>query len=687
MEYKNSVVLLAGTKETRKALYQQLTEIIGDFIHIHSFSVEEKLPSPIKNKLVILSSELITDEVQHVIETSCTVIAAKRTINYLMIDQLLFLPNGAKALYVNDFPETVIEGIHTLKELGIDHIEYIPCYPNRKVFQKTKVAITPGEVHLIPDYVEEIVNIGPRLIDISTIFEILNHLQLLDQKGAEISNKYNQKIIDLSKKLASTMRQANDLNKHLKRVVDGVNDGILAVRFDGTITVFNEIMEKFTSVAASNAIGNNIDSVISNKQLVEFILSEQQTEDNAFSLGSYDTIVHRFCLQSEETIVATFKNPHEAIEMERTLRRELVKKGYYAKYTFADIIGRSKVLQDTKETAAKLAKTDLTVLIQGESGTGKELFASAIHNQSIRNKSPFLAVNFSALTEDLMESELFGYEEGAFTGAKKGGKKGLFEQANGGTIFLDEIGDISLKLQARLLRVLQEKEIMRIGGNKIIPVDVRVIAATNKDLLRMIHEGVFREDLYHRLKVLFLHLPELRNRREDIEFLIQHFIKKSGRTHIKINIDVIDQLMQYQWFGNVRELKNSIDYMLAVCDGNVITVQDIPNKEFFQNNTIITTQQKLQKSIATHSMSSTHDKNELIRILQTILNMNEAGQPASRKKIELESQSWSTPLTNQQVRHRLNILEEKEYITKGRGRAGTMITETGKRYLDSVLMV
>ena len=265
----------------------------------------------------------------------------------------------------------------------------------------------------------------------------------------------------------------------------------------------------------------------------------------------------------------------EATQVMTTVRTELIGSGYFAKYRFSDIIGQSPAIRHAKDIAGKIARTDLTVLIEGDNGTGKELFASAIHNASSRARQPFVAINLSALPDQLVESELFGYEEGAFTGARKKGKIGLFQQAAGGTIFLDEIGDISLTMQAKLLRVIQEHSIMKVGGDRIIPVDVRIIAATNRDLRRMIEEKTFRKDLYYRLREGYLSLPSLIQRREDIPRLISHWQERQFFAFKQISPEVADRLMLHDWPGNVRELLNLMKFLSAVCEGDQITVDDL----------------------------------------------------------------------------------------------------------------
>ena len=255
--------------------------------------------------------------------------------------------------------------------------------------------------------------------------------------------------------------------------------------------------------------------------------------------------------------ISTIKDLTDKLEEAEKKLRQLT-----YKYKPEDIIGSSKAINEVRKLIEKAAKVPATVLLRGESGTGKELFANSIHAQSSRSHKNFVRVNCAALSDSLLESELFGYDEGSFTGALKGGKKGLFEEANKGTIFLDEISEISLNTQAKLLRVLQEKELLRGVSNKIIPVDVRVIAATNADLSKAIKEGKFREDLFYRLSILPIYIPPLRDRKEDIPLLVKSFIAKFndeyGRNIVDISEEALRILQSHDWPGNVRELENTI---------------------------------------------------------------------------------------------------------------------------------
>ena len=256
-------------------------------------------------------------------------------------------------------------------------------------------------------------------------------------------------------------------------------------------------------------------------------------------------------------------------QTEQKIRKKISRKPLTANYTFDDIIGSSESIQQTILQAKKYSQSNASVLIQGESGTGKELFAQSIHQSSNRSFNSFVALNCAAIPESLLDSELFGYEEGSFTGAQKGGKPGRFELAHGGTIFLDEISELPLHLQTRLLRVLQEKEIMRIGGDQVVPVDVRIIAASNKDLLECVKDGTFREDLYYRLNVLQLFIPPLRQRKKDIIELFRYFIRKEERLNQALSDQDLLIFEQNDWKGNIRELENFAERFIVLCQDEI----------------------------------------------------------------------------------------------------------------------
>ncbi|MGR9047239.1 sigma-54 interaction domain-containing protein [Halobacillus faecis] len=668
---KNQLTLLTGTKETQATLHEQLEDILGEFIHIESYAVDEYVPKQISDDLIIFSSYLIEKEAAPFIAPGSPRKTAIRTINYQHIERLLELEEGTTVLCVNDTFEMAEETIDTLEKMGLDHLSFTAYYPGQKKTHDILTAITPGEVTLVPPSVEKIIDIGVRLIDITTLIEILDHFHLKEELGGMISNRYTGKIIELSKKLSEMNKQTELLNQHLQQVVDGVNDGVMAIDSEQKVTVFNPFIEEYSGLSHTHAMGKPVHQLFKDSKLLEFMTTPQE-EGLYFSLNGYNLMIYRVQWEESDNVIFIFKNTDETITMEKAARKQLLKTGYIAKYSFKDIIGNSPAIQKAKTIGYKLAKTPLPVLIHGESGTGKELFAHAIHHESDRLYEPFLAVNFSALPEDLLESELFGYEEGAFTGAKKGGKKGLFEQADGGTIFLDEIGDISLKLQARLLRVIQEMEIRKIGGTKTIPINVRIIAATNKDLLELIEQGKFREDLYHRLKVLYVSVPPLRERKTDIPALVEQFLLENHTPNKALGSGLMGELMSYDWFGNIRELKNTISYLLTVSEGDTISIHDLPGEDFFQR----------PKKNTKQKSTSFVDDQIYKEVLKIVLSLNEALINASRKKIyEKLALEQSIPLSEQQIRRVLTELKERGFVTIKRGRAGTQITESGANYI------
>jgi transcriptional regulator, propionate catabolism operon regulatory protein len=286
-------------------------------------------------------------------------------------------------------------------------------------------------------------------------------------------------------------------------------------------------------------------------------------------------------------ILVTCRNVEALRETEQKIRKELSKKGLVAHYHFGNIICENLLMKQLIATAYKYSQVDSNVFIIGETGTGKELFAQSIHNASKRSSDPFVAVNCAALPEQLLESELFGYTEGSFSGAMKGGKMGLFELAHKGTIFLDEIGEMPLQIQAKILRVLQEREIRRIGGDTVIPIDVRIISATNINILDRVQEGLFRQDLYYRINLLNLKIPPLRQRQEDIELIFRHFIRKyasdAGKTVPVIDPQVIPIMRDFVWRGNIRELRNFSERMVILNESGVIDKREVETFYLFDD--------------------------------------------------------------------------------------------------------
>lgn len=649
-------ILVCTTESTRIMIVEQLNELFSTEIPITSYSLESGDFPRISNSIV-LATKGVFDKAESHIDKSCKLITARRTLDFSKLDKLYPLKKDSRILMVNDNYDSAVEVIEILARTGFSYFNFIPYYPNCKLKSYDfDYIITPGEEALCPKGLAPIINIGSRILDITSIIELLQALQLLDDRVHLISAKYVNKIISQGMELHNYAQSINNINDFLHKVINSVDEGIFSYNKSGLVTTINTNAKKLLRV---NHNQNLKASPLIAKSMLNFFFDDKIL-DSMFSISDTEFLFSKILIDSTQSYVCTVKNVRERINLENRLRKELKKQGYYAKYSFEHIYHHSPPMRATIEKGKKMALNDYNILILGESGTGKELFASAIHNYSKRRNDPFLAVNFSALPEELIESELFGYEEGAFTGAKKGGKIGLFEMANGGTIFLDEIGDIPPKIQLRLLRVLQEKEILKVGGSKIIPVDVRVIAATNKNLFEQVEKSLFREDLYYRLKKLYLNLPPLRERKEDVLALLRHFLQKKSNMPLQISPEVEKILLNYNWPGNVRELENAAEYILAICDENVIMPYHLPED----------IGQKRVNSL-------TLDEIEFF-LVQTIDRYNQRKESIGRKILSELSIKQGFNLSEQQIRARLDKLSAKGYIRKNRGRAGLDLTSRGK---------
>lgn len=371
-----------------------------------------------------------------------------------------------------------------------------------------------------------------------------------------------------AKHVAQIHRMERNRATRLNAVVNSIAEGIIVTDEQNRIVNFNPAAEKIFRLPKEQAIGTQVQDIVPGTGIPSVF--KKGTPEVAYLQKINEGIItakrQPIYLDDEVIgVVSTFEDVTKIQKLEQQIRKQIHEKGFIAKYRFEDILTQSQRLHEIKELAALYATTQSSILIIGESGTGKELFAQSIHNASERASGPFVAVNCAAIPEHLLESELFGYEGGAFTGAKKEGKQGLFELAHKGTIFLDEIGEIPKSLQARLLRVLQEKEIMRVGGDKIIPVDIRIISATNKNLEEKIEHGEFRNDLYYRLNVFSIYLPPLRERVEDIALLTNAFFQNF---YTKIELDKEEELLrlfkEYHWPGNIRELYNVVEQLSLI---------------------------------------------------------------------------------------------------------------------------
>lgn len=387
----------------------------------------------------------------------------------------------------------------------------------------------------------------------------------------EASQAVIEATIESAKSVAHSGRQEKEKAIQYRYILDSPSEGIIATDQRGNITAINKSAKQFLQVSENHIQGKPIWHYIPKAPIINVMNSKKPVLNRVKKINKEQFIFNHIPIIMDKRVlgsVSTFNHISNVIRAENEVRRSLTR-GLIAKYNLDDFLYQSAAMQNVIDMTRKIASSNSTILIIGETGTGKEILSNAIHNLSHRKNKAFVSINCAALPELLLESELFGYEDGAFTGSRRGGKAGLFEMAHNGTILLDEFAEMPHSVQLRLLRVLQEKEVMRIAGNSLIPINVRVIANSNKDLIEEVRNGRIREDLFFRLNVLQIQIPPLRERVEDIPLLVDEFIRKLSREHnlkpISIPLPLLTKLMDYAWPGNVRQLLNFIEGIVVFC--------------------------------------------------------------------------------------------------------------------------
>ncbi len=454
---------------------------------------------------------------------------------------------------------------------------------------------------------------------VRTVFGRLIAANLAENYGMQpvtIESSKQAVIVALSEaqRLCVALETEQARAEEFRTILDFAYEGILAVDAAGKITFFNPVAERILGQKKEDIIGQKAVDVIPNTRLADVMRSKKPALEQIQDINETKIITSRIPILVDGNIkgaVATFQEVGHLQNMEQTVRRKLNPRGHIARYTFARALGKSDVFRSCIAKARRFARVDTSILILGETGTGKEIFAQAIHNESRRADLPFVAVNCASLPENLLESELFGYASGAFTGALKEGKPGLFELAHGGTIFLDEIPEMSPRLQAELLRVLEQREVARIGDDKVIPIDVRVIASSNEDPALMIKEEKFRPDLYYRLNVLRIELPPLRERRQDIALLATSFLSELSQRHngmrSSFNSSALSYLTSLDWPGNVRELRNIIERVAVISEQRTISreaLEEIIAEPNYQEKTIIGINSQKEEKVITETIEA-----------------------------------------------------------------------------------
>lgn len=649
------VIMIFSTNENMGAinyLHNQLENVFESEIEIEDVFLDalnknEKLEAD----AYLIVSEDILELLKNNISDFSRILIVRRAINKNSISDVEKISDDQTVLVINDSVVSSLQTMYNLYELGFGNLNLVPFDETKpiSIYEGIPVAITPDEEHLVPPGIGRIINIGYREISFDTMLHLAQLLDLENSRTYRNLILNSKTVTDSGSLLYTKYLQELLKSQALSRTVGGDNQAIILCSVGNQIIYMNPKADELIGVQSA---GRNIESVLDLSSMTDGDYAQAETE---ISGDIYSVDKSPVKLMTEIIGFSYTLSPYVG-------RSESSRNGMFARYTFGDIIHRSEAMDRLIDMAKDISKTDYTVSITGESGTGKEMFAQSIHNYSLRKDKPFVAINCAALTDSLLDSELFGYEKGSFTGADSHGKIGLFEQAHGGTIFLDEIGDISPHMQLRLLRALQEKQIMKVGGTRLIDIDVRVIAATNKNLEEEVMKGNFRDDLFYRLNVIPLHVPPLRERKEDVLPLFRYFV---GDKFADLTEEEKNRLVSNSWPGNVRQLENVATYYCALSSLPPLKGGDEgPSRSAGVNYAVGMTEDELTEYV-------------LNIISKNSLPYHGIGRGAI---LELLRES-SVSIGEGKLRDILQALSSKGLIVIHKGRTGSIITDAGRAYL------
>lgn len=578
------IAVVAMEKEYARILCGKISEYLSQYADFYYYSLKEVEDMEfIPAEFVVITTFTIFQGVKRRLKNGGELIVVNVTLNKNGLEQLHELPKGTRALLVNFDYRSCVQSITNLYGAGFNYLELIPYHGVEDYDHSIKLAITPNESRLVPEGIKRIIDIGESDVDFDGLYHISEALGVSEAFAANEAVLAKKSGIFSNFGIERVLGENENLIERVNTLLKLIRQGIILTDVVGTIHTFNEKAEQLLQSRSQLLTGFNVADILpelctdrSGRRTEKDVWLMERKEE-LLSVNGANLIASVTSIKTDGSahgFIVTLDNFEEIEEKQHGMRAKLSKADHVAHYHFSDIKGHSEAILESVVTAKRMAKSHASVLISGETGTGKEVFAQSIHNESSRARYNFVAVNCAAIPENLLESEMFGYEEGSFTGARKGGKIGYFELAHKGTIFLDEIAEMPLLLQSKLLRVIEEREIIKIGSQEVVSVDLRIIAATNRNLYRMVEAGTFREDLYYRVNVLPLRIPSLRERIEDLEELIFHFMRQHGHL-LHFTEDARAALKAYPWWGNIRELRNGVEYMISL-DKDEIGTGDLP---------------------------------------------------------------------------------------------------------------
>lgn len=657
---KKSIALVTDKRDDLAAfLEENLRLVLEDYIAINRYSIENIKETDVINEDVVLvmSNDRLQCIAKNILDNRNHLVI-HRTIKNDKVHEILAIPDGTDVLVVNNIKETTIETMNLFYKIGVINIKLIPFIEGND-YRDIHFAITPGTPKYVPNHISEIIDLGHRYIDISTFIELI---QMLDMDTKDIRanlKKYSETIVSLNSGIKKEYVELYLKIEELDTILDSTKDGILFTTNNNIVNKFNKQVVEILDLKADIS-GLSLDKIFPNE--LQSLLEKEEIVDQVILLNKKYINVNKKKIYNKYENIGIYYSIQEVTyikKLEQNITKKLREKGHIAKYNFNELNTKNKDMLKCIEVGKRVANLDCSILIMGESGTGKEVMAQSIHNHSNRKNQPFIAVNCGAVPENLLESQLFGYEKGTFTGGLKDGKAGLFEVANNGTIFLDEIGEMAILLQTKLLRVLQEKQVMPLGSHNVIDIDVRIIAATNKNIEKLIEEGKFREDLYYRLNVIPINIPPLRDRKEDLPDILNKFVNKN----LTIMPDAKDLILNYSWKGNIREVQNMALYINAMCD-TTVTKYDLPN--YIKN-----------KENTTNNINLRYDKKDIIDVLEVFYHYKNTEKGIGRAMILDKLLEKNENMTEGKIRGILKYLNEENLINSQVGRMGSKVTEKG----------
>lgn len=621
------------------------------------------------------------EELARHVPMGCQTMAVQNFFRWSDLRRLKEIPAGNKVLFVNMTQTMAREAIAQLEQFGINHVQWIPYYPGAALPEDVHIAVTPDEARYVPDSIKTIIDLGQRPCTSGMMIEIALRLGLEHLLETPKFQTYFSSIATSNYSFDQMFARSIRLESQFHILMESLDDGVIGVNEKGEIFACSHHAEEITRVSASFIMGKRGEEVFPYIPFSECLREKKTLPGKVIRVNGVNISLEIVPVIRQEACIGAFAilqkfNEVEARQSE--LRGQLFNRGLYAKYKFEDVVGKSPAIQRTKEVLRRMAASESPILLIGETGTGKELFAHAVHQASGRSGGPFVAINVAAFPENLLESELFGYEEGAFTGAKKGGRPGLFELSHKGTLFLDEVEGMSLPLQIKLLRVLQEKEVMRVGGNHIIKVDVRIVAATNESLESKVENGSFRRDLYYRLNTLPVIIPPLAERDDDL-FLLMDDFRRELHGDFRLTPPVRDFLKRYGWPGNIRELRNVVEYFIYT-GHQEITMEDLPPTVFHNSQRPAVSPRSGPRG---GNQDFPAETDAFWFVLEQLYRASEEHRSMGREKLLQRARECYMPLSQQEVRSILNTMAERGLAKVSKGRGGSQLTPEGRTLFEN----